>query len=238
MESLNINIILTIASGLVFWAIPVFSDSTKIKLIAFGIGATIIFWVWLISFINHKDTEEKKMFGAEKQKVANGNSPITQQAINSPNTIQAVNSTVTIENSNSFKEPSNNIVMSLGAKLVALKELNPNKNINVMIWVEAGSSQRTKIAKILGNIMQQTGVGFFPLGNTFTGVFPDHPITILANSKNSEYVNGLIDAISHYISNIKGSSFIDYSQNFPEDFVKIYLNGTPMFSTNGEVSFE
>lgn len=53
MEPLNINIILTLSFGLIFWALPVFSDSKKVKLVAFGIGAAAIVGVWLVSFINH-----------------------------------------------------------------------------------------------------------------------------------------------------------------------------------------
>jgi len=53
MKSLNINIIITIAAILISYGISAFLPSTKTKIIAFGVGATIIFWVWLISYANH-----------------------------------------------------------------------------------------------------------------------------------------------------------------------------------------
>lgn len=54
MESLNLNIILGLSFGLIFWALPAFSDNKKIKITAFGIGAAAIIGVWLVSFINHQ----------------------------------------------------------------------------------------------------------------------------------------------------------------------------------------
>ncbi|MFC1524346.1 hypothetical protein ACFL6N_06105 [Thermodesulfobacteriota bacterium] len=70
MKALNINIIITIAAILISLGVTVFAPTTKTKIIAFGIGVTIIFWVWLISYANHfnspqnnapKQTSNKKI---------------------------------------------------------------------------------------------------------------------------------------------------------------------------------
>ena len=47
------NIIVTIAAIFISIGISSFFSSAKAKIISLGIGATIIFWVWLVSYINH-----------------------------------------------------------------------------------------------------------------------------------------------------------------------------------------
>jgi hypothetical protein len=53
MKDITINIIITVAAILISSGATFFLPNAKTKIISFGIGVTIIFWVWLLNYANH-----------------------------------------------------------------------------------------------------------------------------------------------------------------------------------------
>ncbi len=62
MKIPSMNIIITIATIFVSTGIVAFFPSTKAKFYVFGVGVTIIFWIWLINYTNHCGAPNNKQF--------------------------------------------------------------------------------------------------------------------------------------------------------------------------------
>lgn len=138
---------------------------------------------------------------------------------------------INVSNSNQLIQPSDSILAQV--------DLNLNKLISeyvkrpkIVIEVESGNSQRHQIACDLEKIIQKFDLGVYPRGNTYMGRFPDYPITVIGNKNNIEFMQKFVEAISPYFTT---DWYYDQADNFPDDFLKIYINGTPSFNSNGSV---
>ncbi|MFA5031699.1 MAG: hypothetical protein WC614_01650 [bacterium] len=102
----------------------------------------------------------------------------------------------------------------------------------IFIEIESGNSMRNKVAYDLETLLKSFNLGQYAQGNTYIGRFPDHPITIICNSQNKEFVDKFIKAIEPYI---KCQYYIDSNTIFSTDIIKFYINGTPSFEMDGRV---
>lgn len=104
----------------------------------------------------------------------------------------------------------------------------------IMIQVESGDNMRNRVALEFENILGDYDAGFYPKGNTFMGVFPDYPITIVLNPSNKNYMDDFLKSIKSFIA-CDNPQFIFY-ESFPNDVVKFYINGKPTFDQNGSIT--
>jgi len=154
---------------------------------------------------------------------------------NSPNATQIVTDTITINfNSNAYKKPSNKLTRTIFENLKGLKQKYPSPPV-IIIQVESGNSQRRKVALQLERFLSEYWLGGYPSGNTSIGRFPEHPISIIYNSKNDLYVKDFLVAICPYMPK---EYYLESDDNYSSNRIILYLNGVPLFSNNGSVIFE
>lgn len=135
---------------------------------------------------------------------------------------------------NEYKPIDGSVKNSISEKLNALHVKYPKAPV-ATIEVETGNTQRHKIALDLETLLQKSQLGEYPKGNTFMGRFPDNPISVFINPSNRTYVTELIKSLGEFIS----EGFVIVEQNsFPSNFIRIYINGQPLFDTNGKVKVQ
>ena len=134
----------------------------------------------------------------------------------------------------SYHEMDPSIEGEISGNLSRLVEKYKNVKVQIIVESESGNSVRTKVSKTLGGFLKKYNLGFFPEGNTYVGRFPDYPITVLYSAKNLAFAHDFANSIKPYIS---GET--DFRSNLPSnEFIKIYLNGTPIFNEHGSIIFE
>lgn len=135
---------------------------------------------------------------------------------------------------NEYKEIDEDIKQTISKKLNALSIKFP-KAPKAIIEIESGNTQRHNVALELESLLAKNNLGFYPKGNTYMNRFPDHPISVFINPSNKIYTQSLIGSLDVFIS---GEFEIIEDENFSSDFIKIYLNGQPLFEPNGKVKFQ
>lgn len=135
---------------------------------------------------------------------------------------------------NEYKPIDDKVKKSISEKLKAVSAKFPKAPIS-SIEVEAGNTQRHKIALDLESLLANYQLGEYPKGNTFMGRFPENPISVFANPINRTYVDELIKSLGEFIS--EGFVIVE-DVNFPSSFIRIYINGQPLFDINGKVKVQ
>lgn len=105
----------------------------------------------------------------------------------------------------------------------------------ILITVESGNSERSKIATTLENLFKPTNLGEFPRNNTFIGSSIDPPISIITNPINRYFTQSLLEILGLYIDS--HYRFTE-PENFPISHMKIHINGSPIFQADGRVKVE
>ena len=135
---------------------------------------------------------------------------------------------------NEFKPLDNALETIIEQKLSVLAN-QYNKHPQIIIEIESNNSQRNKIALYLEKLLSKNNLGTYPKGNTYTGRFPDNPISVIINPKNKDYTDKFLDILRVYI---KDKYQIIQDDHFSLDFIKFYINGQPLFENNGTVKIE
>lgn len=132
---------------------------------------------------------------------------------------------------NEYKSPNLEIENLLDNQLKRLASDYPN-HPHINIEIETGNSQRHKVALQLEKHLDKHNLGSYPKGNTSMGRFPDYPISVFFNSNNKKYIESFVNAMKTYL--ISDYHF-EENDNFPDDYVRLYINGQPSFDPNGVV---
>jgi hypothetical protein len=161
------------------------------------------------------------------------------EVINAPNALIVTNRQSGGQNTvnyyqNEFKIPNEDIDNSIYSNIQELIKQYPNHPLTV-IEIETGNSQRNKVAIQLEKYLTENNLGQYPKGNTFMGRFPDYPVTLFFNPENKQYVEALIKSIKPYL---KTEYHLEETSNFPNNQIRIYINGQPLFETSGKVTIE
>lgn len=124
-----------------------------------------------------------------------------------------------------------NIVLK---NLQSLRSRYADRNLQVIVEVEAGNSLRDRVANDIGEILSKSNLGHYAKGNMYIGRFPDHPITVLCSPVNALFAKEFVTCVAPFIAgDVRFQS--DFQSN---EIMKVYLNGTPTFSAKGEVKIE
>ena len=83
--------------------------------------------------------------------------------------------------------------------------------------------------------MEEVTLGSYPRGNTYTGRFPDHPISIHCSETNIPLAKSVELALGEYIK--EGLNVVPVKGLGPR-FIRVYLNGQPHFEEDGSVVFD
>lgn len=175
-----------------------------------------------------------------KDDYVNGNKiEIKSNVVNAPNALIATNNQSGGQNTinyyqNEFKTPNEDIDNSIYSNIQKLIKQYPKHPLTV-IEIESGSSQRNKVAIQLEKYLTDNNLGQYPKGNTFMGRFPDYPVTLFFNPENKQYVEVFIESMKPYL---KTEYHLEETSNFPNNIIKIYINGQPLFETSGKVTIE
>ncbi|MCL4324856.1 MAG: hypothetical protein M1144_05290 [Candidatus Thermoplasmatota archaeon] len=106
------------------------------------------------------------------------------------------------------------------------------QRLGFIVEVEAGSTERHRIAIDLETMVGDSEVLVYPKGNTYIGRFPDYPITVIVHQANVGAIQRFIEELGPYIESQWG---ILPSTSFPPNLVKFYIGGTPTFGAGGRV---
>ena len=101
-----------------------------------------------------------------------------------------------------------------------------------IVEVEAGNSERHRIATDLEAMVGDSEVLVYPKGNTYIGRFPDFPITVIVHPASVSAIQRLIKELGPYMESQWG---VLPNANFPSNLVKLYIGGTPTFGAGGRV---
>jgi hypothetical protein len=170
--------------------------------------------------------------------VVHGNKTTKHEDINAPNALIVTKNQSGGQNTvnyykNEYEPLDTEVEKEIDNKLSLFAN---NKDYpKIIIEIEANNSQRNKVAKVLERLLTKYNLGFYPEGNTYIGRFPDNPVSVFVNSKNMDFANKLINILQLYIK--EGFKIIP-DDNFPVDFIKIYINGQPLFDKNGTLKIE
>jgi hypothetical protein len=135
---------------------------------------------------------------------------------------------------NEFKLPNDEISNSININIQKLIKNYPNHPFTT-IEIESGNSLRDKVASQLELYMKIDNLGQYSKGNVSMGRFPDYPISVFFNTKNKQYVEDLIESLKSYIA---GEFHFVEMPDFPNNFVRLYINGQPQFDISGKVKIE
>lgn len=135
---------------------------------------------------------------------------------------------------NEYKPLNKNIEEEISDRLDKLALKYPNAP-TTMIEIESGNSQRNKIAIELEELLTKNNLGVYPKGNTFMGRFPDYPVSVFINPANRNYTKELLSSLELFIS---GEFKIIEDNAFPNNIIKIYINGQPLFDTSGKTKIQ
>ena len=135
--------------------------------------------------------------------------------------------------SNTYSSLSLSLQKEIDGNLTNLAKKH-GTNTKIIIEIESGNNNRHKVASDLGRLLTTINLGSYPSGNTYMGRFPDHAITILSSPENIKFVSEFITAIKPYFNS---DIFID--KNFrSQEFVKMYINGNPVFYAEGRLEIQ
>ena len=148
--------------------------------------------------------------------------------VGSPNSTQIVK----LNERTIFIAPSDQVTKETSRNLAELKGRYPK--ISVRLEAESNSSQRFKVAEILGGLLSTAGLGHFNQG-TYIGISPSHPITIFFGQEDDKFAKELSAAIAPHI---RGATLFTKDKRLGTNICRLYLNGTPLFQSNGQVIFE
>ncbi|MFV8335809.1 hypothetical protein ACNQF7_06930 [Flavobacterium sp. RSP29] len=135
---------------------------------------------------------------------------------------------------NEFKVPNVDIDNSIYSNIQDLITQYPN-HPSTVIEIESGNSQRNKVAIQLETYLKEQHLGQYPKGNTYMGRFPDYPVTLFFNPENKQYVEALIKSIKPYL---KTEYHLEETPSFPNNHIRLYINGQPLFETSGKVTIK
>ena len=135
---------------------------------------------------------------------------------------------------NEYKAINKDLKEEIKEKLdkLILKYPNPPK---IVIEIESGNSQRNKVALEIEELFAKNNLGIYPKGNTFIGRFPEFPISVFINPANKNFANELIDALKSYIL---GEFKIIEDNATQTNFIRVYINGEPLFDSTGKVRIQ
>lgn len=161
-----------------------------------------------------------------------------QQGTNSSVTIAgSFNQTTTINNnyerSTSFNAPDGRIRQSSDLELTGFQTRHPNTTVTVE--TESGNFARRQVGLFIGSILQEKKIGRFR-DSMNVGPHPLAPITIFFAPGEQGPAMDFNMAFLRYF--IKGSTSFQTDPRLSKGSVRVYLFGTPTFSTNGFVKFE
>jgi hypothetical protein len=174
-----------------------------------------------------------------KGDLVKGNKITIKEEINAPSALIVTkdqsggNNTVNFFQ-NEYRPLDQKIIQEIDEDLEKLIVAYPNKP-KTIIEIESGNSQRNKIALALEELFSKGQLGVYPKGNTFMGRFPDYPISIFINPINKKFTKDLLNSIELFIT---GEFKIIEDEKFPDDIIRIYINGEPLFDTNGKVKVQ
>lgn len=180
---------------------------------------------------------EKFFFKNEEPKIDNRtiNSTIyTENQSGGSNTVNVTN----VMTSASYKEPSSGIVNKVQSQLQELKNKYKIPNLTwIAINIEAGSSLRFKVANDLESILSSKGKNWARFGrtNTMMGRFPEYPVSIFYNPELEPVVFELKRTLEVYISE---GIVLRPDAEYLNGTIEIYINGTPVFDSEGRVKIE
>lgn len=135
---------------------------------------------------------------------------------------------------NEYKSINENIRQEISEKLDELANKYPNAPTTV-IEIESGNSQRNKLALELEDLLSKNNLGVYPKGNTNMGRYPDYPISVFINPVNKQYTKELLVSLETLIS---GEFKIIEDEGLPSNTQRLYINGQPLFDTNGKVKVQ
>lgn len=135
--------------------------------------------------------------------------------------------------SEKFQDITSDFKIKISDNLAELVKNYPN-HPTLLIQVESGDNMRNKVAIEMKGLLSQYGIGYYPKGNTFMGVMPDHSVTIILNPDNKKYIDELFSSLKLFI--ISDDFHFEPNESFPKDVVKFYINGKPTFDLNGTVT--
>lgn len=222
------------------------------KISMWGIPLFTILAVVSTFFWNHYGLKIKEIEKQSKPKIEKatpktintfqikGDKKVTKsEVINAPNALIVTNRQSGGQNTvnyyqNEFKSPNEDVDNSIYSNIQELIKQYPNHPLTV-IEIESGNSQRNKIAIQLEKYLIENNFGHYPKGNTFMGRFPDYPVTLFFNPENKQYVEALIKAIKPYLNT---EYHLEEKSNFPNNQIRIYINGQPIFETSGKVTIQ
>jgi hypothetical protein len=188
--------------------------------------------------------KNNKLKGQEKSSSNNVEPIIDSRIINSTiytenqsggsNTVNVTN----VRTSASYIEPSIYILNKVQSQLQEIRNKHKIPNITwIIINIEAGSSLRYKVANDLESILSSKGKNWASFGrtNTMMGRFPDFPVSIIFNPELETVVSELKKTLELYI--IDGI-ILRPDAVYRKGAIEIYINGTPVFDSDGRVKVE
>jgi hypothetical protein len=166
-------------------------------------------------------------------------SKVKKEEINAPSALIVTKNQSGGENTinyfqNEYRPINENTKHEITEKLDKLSTKYPDTPTTI-IEIESGNSQRNNIALELEALLVKKDLGIYPKGNTSMGRFPDYPISLFINPTNKNYASELLSSIESFIS---GEYKIIEDAHFPIDIIKVYINGQPLFDTNGKVKVQ
>ena len=186
-----------------------------------------------------KTTEKvSKTFNIQGDYV-HGSKYVDKSSIVAPNALIVTNNQSGGQNTinyyhNEFRSPNDEISNTIFVNIENLINNYPNHPLT-NIEIESGNLQRHKVASQLEQYLSENNLGRYPVGNTFSGRFPEYPISIFFNSNNRRFVEDLLKALKPYIV---GEFHLVELPDFPSEFVRFYINGQPQFDISGKVKIE
>lgn len=146
---------------------------------------------------------------------------------------------VTINPSVDFVEPSASIKSALSLSLAALRVKYSDRDIAVWVAPEAGNPQRRRVSQFLGKLLAESNLGIFSDG-VYVGAFPDHPVTAVCTSADTDIANDLLDALAAYMP--KGAIAINQGAKLvngrDHGTMYLYVYGSPTFRQDGYLVFK
>ena len=191
--------------------------------------------------INQNDIQGDAIEGDKIELKNEGDSKIDKSVIEAPNALIVTEdqsggiNTVTINQvtSQSYQKISKDLKSTINKNLDNLKSIY-KYHPKVILEIESGNSLRHKVASDLEQLLYLREMGYYPKGNTWIGRYPNYPVTILSSKQNFNFTIDFIKSIKPYIDSFY---FIDTTMRTNES-IKMYINGTPTFRSNGSLKIE
>lgn len=173
-----------------------------------------------------KDSLNRKK--ESKQKIEN--------KINAPNALIATQNQSGGQNTvnyfqNEYRPLDESISKEVSLNLETLINKYPNHPF-IHVEIESGNNYRNKVALALNDFFSEKKLGSYDPTNTFIGRFPDYPISVFTSLDNKKFATELIDALKPFI---QGEYKLVEIGTGLSNYLRIYLNGQPVFDNNGRV---